>query len=677
MPKFEGDVSQLIIENAGNDPQALINEMLEGHAAFRGTAEQVTSFLQGIDPNYKFEVGSEEQQAERKARRENAQKAIIDSSSKMISPMAMKGHAEFGGKDREKGRLFGHYVENFMPEKVQEFNEICAMPEGADRMKRKADFRYEVYKHLADHADSYVEHLENLKPDELMQEWPKYRMMLRMGDIGGHWGKDSREFTEFAGKIEPMLGVLAMKDQEMDFYASPLSEVADYDQIRNFSNEQLYKAKAGIEQFFEESQTKYKWNVFSNIISGDTMIPGMVTSKQNREQGNYVFDRSYFMSTEGKMLTKEEARDEMVAKGRPIYTMSVEHPDKGAQLAFVKNGKAYLGNDALRMFADAPMTAPQKPKEVDPNRKPSGFGAFWDNLCKNLGLQALRTASAKAYEADVAKYEADLAEYNKSEAHMKSLYLNADKLNTPEKLKEVQEKIFRSEIGESGKSIDQFIAEQKEVNRRDEAERAKNTADKQAEFEKQYLGLKEQEEFGAKVDELPIEDEMKKKLKDTKSVMQKVREDRVMRLTHKEVLDPELKARTVACEIECFLFEKMAEKTFEIVKNGGEMPEEMKNLLDVPQGKNFASVMKAKFEKQIMTLAENESLGRKVGAMLDSEVKDMLPKYDNEKSRNAAKNVLDKLDFEPAEKARVEKTMSFDKKTDKQNDKQVKAPVKA
>ena len=65
-----------------------------------------------------------------------------------------------------------------------------------------------------------------------------------------------------------------------------------------------------------------------------------------------------------------------------------------AELAFVKTGKAYLCNDALRMFTDSPRVFAAEAKVVDPNRKPKGFSAFWDNMCKSLGWQALRTASA-------------------------------------------------------------------------------------------------------------------------------------------------------------------------------------------------------------------------------------------------------------------------------------------
>lgn len=47
MPKFETDVTEIVIFNANKDRNELVREMQANHASFIGTAEEVTSFLQG------------------------------------------------------------------------------------------------------------------------------------------------------------------------------------------------------------------------------------------------------------------------------------------------------------------------------------------------------------------------------------------------------------------------------------------------------------------------------------------------------------------------------------------------------------------------------------------------------------------------------------------------------
>lgn len=290
--------------------------------------------------------------------------------------------------------------------------------------KPKKELHRAITDYVRRNAGEMLARLQNGTLEDLVEHWRELETFMRVCDMQNTVDKcpDGWYTDEEKAKIDeamsPIFNQLAEKEALMALFSSSIGPIVDEKQILMFTPKQLKQLsmlKNSLEIFGpaprdedeEYGEDELQYEDSESPFADAALFVNMQFSKlQELGQKHFgigAFGDLLMHDLDGKPLTPDDAMEEMLTKHKPIYMMS-DDPTATPILAYMDKSRIGVGEEAMMLFGESPLPQPLPP--FDESRRPTGIAAWWDGVCKTLGLRFLRPQSCVDYETEKAAYEA-------------------------------------------------------------------------------------------------------------------------------------------------------------------------------------------------------------------------------------------------------------------------------
>ncbi len=396
--------------------------------------EELTELIREEEPEYHFEP-TEEMLRQGEQLRDQIREAVRDNAIHFKqSEYGALACRLFSKRDESS---FGSYIENFMPERLEEMRTAAELTEKKD--PRAEEMRRKLHKAVMEHYMNNEEvaklkrELGTMPLEEAAKNWPKLSAVIYLSDAQNtvepyrSWYSDE-ELRRYADAMTPVFDEGFILEGKMSLKASSIGPMVDEQQLLKLDSNQLYALSQKADVFDSPRN-----NPFEDARVCAAMLPNNVIRRINKAFGDDNRTAPLMRSILGEPLDTLDIERSVFRRQLPMYAVSPKHPEKDPLLVFVDaQGHIHTGKDAKALFADAPM-----PKKPEAPQKRTGIGAWFSKV--------FNTASHRQYKADQARYEAEMKDYKL----LSELKQNVGRLDSPAALDRAKESMFREKFGRS------------------------------------------------------------------------------------------------------------------------------------------------------------------------------------------------------------------------------------
>lgn len=260
--------------------------------------------------------------------------------------------------------------------------------------KNRQMLRVAVFEDVADNVQGLIDRFSNMSSDELLENYEEFVALHNICDTPNTLvylrktvGKE--KIDGLLQKIDPLTSLTDRLLAKMNILASPLGHMVDPDQLLKLSGTQINTLNTATAHIFDigsqpgksvadiatENANYAAHNIFSALGIGlaNTPIDTELQHKVKASMGIDITTSNVAEPLRAYDLFGNPVNDAIhtcQSEGIPVFFASEKHPEKYPVLAFVRDGKTYVGDEALRAYqaqANAPsFEYPQEPAPYNP-----------------------------------------------------------------------------------------------------------------------------------------------------------------------------------------------------------------------------------------------------------------------------------------------------------------------
>ena len=422
------ELSQKALKNIGDRLVGIFGDdhCRLGHTVFGGREEgsNYADFISHFIPEKMDELKALEPQSKEANALKDEAIRLYDASKKLEAEIK---------KLKNDGKLPPEEKEKQLSEKQRALDDCntlrqTKMGELAEKEalldKPKKELHRAITDYVSRNAATMLDRLQNGTLEDLVDHWRELETFMRVCDMQNTvdkcpdgWYTDE-EKTKLHQVMGPIFDQLAEKEALMALLSSGIGPFVDEKQVLTFTPKQLKQLstlKNSLEIFgpppgeedeeYGEDELQHE-DYHSPFADAALYINMQYTKLQGLARAHFgmgSFSEALMQDLDGRSLTPDDALEEMLTKHRPIYMMS-DDPTATPVLAYMDKSRIGIGDDAMVLYGESPVPKPLPP--FDESRKPTGITAWWDGVCKKLGLSFLRPRTCVDYETEKAEYEA-------------------------------------------------------------------------------------------------------------------------------------------------------------------------------------------------------------------------------------------------------------------------------